>query len=82
MINHTVRVYRSDENLEREDQLAYKIAKVAADPVAVERLAARTLVGRNGEPDDFAGAAVFLASRSSAYVTGAVIPVDGGFSAH
>ena len=32
---HKVRVYRSDEKLAREDQLAYKIAKVAADPVEV-----------------------------------------------
>ncbi|WP_154605242.1 MmgE/PrpD family protein [Arthrobacter sp. AQ5-05] len=34
-IDHHVRVYKSDENLAHEDQLAYKIAKVAADPVAV-----------------------------------------------
>jgi 2-methylcitrate dehydratase len=34
-INHKVRVYRSEENLPREDQLAYKIAKVAVDPVEV-----------------------------------------------
>jgi 2-methylcitrate dehydratase len=33
---HHVRVYRSDETLAREDQLAYKIAEVAADPVAVQ----------------------------------------------
>lgn len=33
---HHVRVHRSDENLAREDQLAYKIAEVAADPVAVD----------------------------------------------
>ncbi|GAB3248248.1 MmgE/PrpD family protein [Arthrobacter pigmenti] len=32
---HPVRVYRSEENLQRDDQLAYKIARVAADPVAV-----------------------------------------------
>ena len=32
---HHVRVYKSEENLPREDQLAYKIAQVAADPVAV-----------------------------------------------
>lgn len=36
MINHTVRVYRSDENLPREEQLAHKIAVIAADPVAVD----------------------------------------------
>ncbi|WP_372699341.1 MmgE/PrpD family protein [Arthrobacter sp. JSM 101049] len=35
MINHPVRVYRSEENLPREDQLAHKIATVAADPVDV-----------------------------------------------
>jgi NAD(P)-dependent dehydrogenase (short-subunit alcohol dehydrogenase family) len=45
-------------------------------------MAARTLIGRNGEPDDFAGAAVFLASAASAYVTGQSIFVDGGFSVH
>lgn len=35
---------------------------------------------RIGEPDDMAGVAVYLASRAGAYVTGAVIPVDGGIS--
>jgi NAD(P)-dependent dehydrogenase (short-subunit alcohol dehydrogenase family) len=45
-------------------------------------MAARTLIGRNGRPGDFAGAAVFLASAASAYVTGQSIFVDGGFSAH
>jgi 2-methylcitrate dehydratase len=35
-VNHHVRVYRSDESLPREQQLAWKIAEVAADPVAVE----------------------------------------------
>ncbi|MDV3129977.1 SDR family oxidoreductase [Mycobacterium sp. 21AC1] len=37
-------------------------------------------LGRIGQPDDIAGIAVFLASRASAYITGAVIPVDGGVS--
>ena len=36
--------------------------------------------GRWGSPADFAGVAVFLASRASDYVTGAVITVDGGYS--
>jgi NAD(P)-dependent dehydrogenase (short-subunit alcohol dehydrogenase family) len=37
-------------------------------------------LGRIGQPDDIAGIAVFLASRASTYITGAVIPVDGGIS--
>jgi 2-deoxy-D-gluconate 3-dehydrogenase len=40
----------------------------------------RTPAGRWGEPTDFAGIAVFLASKASDFVTGAAIPVDGGFS--
>jgi NAD(P)-dependent dehydrogenase (short-subunit alcohol dehydrogenase family) len=37
-------------------------------------------LGRIGNPDDIAGISVFLASRASAYITGGVIPVDGGVS--
>jgi len=37
-------------------------------------------LGRIGEPEDMAGAAIYLASRAGAYLTGAVIPVDGGIS--
>ena len=54
--------------------------RLSSDPAAVAALAARTMVGRNGLADDFAGAAVFLASPASAYVTGQVIRIDGGFS--
>ena len=39
------------------------------------------MIGRNGLADDFAGAAVFLASPASDWITGAAIPVDGGFAA-
>jgi len=42
---------------------------------------ARTPAGRWGVPHDVAGVAVFLASAASDFVTGAAIPVDGGFSA-
>ena len=55
--------------------------KVASDPVRAAALASRTMMGRNGEPSDFAGAAVFLASPASDYVTGQTLFVDGGFSA-
>ncbi|MFF1261197.1 MULTISPECIES: SDR family NAD(P)-dependent oxidoreductase [unclassified Streptomyces] len=57
-------------------------ARLSSDPEKVAALAARTMVGRNGLAEDFAGAAVFLAGRASAYVTGQSIFVDGGFSVH
>ena len=45
-----------------------------------ERVLARTPAARWGAIDDFAGIAVFLASRASDFVTGTAIPIDGGFS--
>ncbi|MBW4041963.1 MAG: SDR family oxidoreductase [Acidobacteria bacterium] len=57
-------------------------ARLQEDPVRVAALAARTMVGRNGIPEDFAAAALFLMSPASAYVTGQSIHVDGGFSVH
>ncbi|WP_338899448.1 SDR family oxidoreductase [Streptomyces sp. TG1A-60] len=56
--------------------------RLSSDPEKVAALAARTLTGRNGLVDDFAGAAVFLAGRSAGYITGQAIFVDGGFSVH
>jgi gluconate 5-dehydrogenase len=55
-------------------------AAVSRDPVRSAAYATRTMVGRNGVPADFAGAAVFLGSRASDYVTGQALFVDGGFS--
>jgi NAD(P)-dependent dehydrogenase (short-subunit alcohol dehydrogenase family) len=45
-----------------------------------EAIAAAAPMQRIGRADDMAGVAIFLASRAGAYVTGAVIPVDGGLS--
>jgi len=53
----------------------------ASDPARAAALASRTMVGRNGVPADFAGAAVFLASRASDFITGQTLYVDGGFAA-
>jgi 2-deoxy-D-gluconate 3-dehydrogenase len=46
-----------------------------------ERVLARTPAGRWGKPQDLAGIAVFLTGAASDFITGAVIPVDGGYSA-
>jgi NAD(P)-dependent dehydrogenase (short-subunit alcohol dehydrogenase family) len=54
--------------------------KMMAVPMADSRteIAAASPLGRIGRSDDMAGVAVFLSGRGSAYITGAVIPVDGG----
>lgn len=45
-----------------------------------EQIIARTPEGRFGEPDELAGAGIFLASAASDFVTGISLPVDGGYS--
>jgi meso-butanediol dehydrogenase/(S,S)-butanediol dehydrogenase/diacetyl reductase len=52
-----------------------------ANPEVFERLTKWYPLGRVGEPEDVAGAALFLASDDAAWITGAVLPVDGGLTA-
>ncbi len=54
---------------------------VFGTPGRAEAHMARTMIGRNGLPGDFAGCAVYLASDAAAAVTGQTLFVDGGYSA-
>lgn len=56
-------------------------AAVFGDEARAARNAAATCAGRNGEPRDLDGPLLFLCSEASAYVTGQILMVDGGFTA-
>lgn len=49
------------------------------DPAAIGRFMAHTPMGRTGKPEELVGPVLFLASDMSSYVTGAMLPVDGGY---
>jgi len=49
------------------------------DPQRLEKVLERTPMHRRGDPDDIGYAAVYLCSQAAQFVTGAVLPVDGGF---
>jgi NAD(P)-dependent dehydrogenase (short-subunit alcohol dehydrogenase family) len=52
------------------------------NPDVRAEIAAQVPLGRIGRPQDMAGTAIYLASRAGSYLTGAVIPVDGGLTTH
>ncbi len=58
------------------------MAYMLSDPDSREMVESSVPRGRIGTPEDVAGTVIFLASRAGAFLTGAVIPVDGGISTH
>lgn len=50
-----------------------------ADPARSDAILGRTAMKRWGQPEDIVGAALFLASPAAAFVTGTILPVDGGY---
>jgi NAD(P)-dependent dehydrogenase (short-subunit alcohol dehydrogenase family) len=52
-----------------------------SDKVRSEAIVSRTPFGRWGRPDDIGGAAVFLCSQAAGFITGTILPVDGGYTA-
>jgi Tropinone reductase 1 len=57
------------------------VEPVLTNPEKVAAILARTPLGRIGEPEDVANAVAFLAVPASGWITGAELPVDGGFMA-
>ena len=65
-----------------ETELTADVLRKSSDPEAVrrERIGVHP-IGRLGQPEDMAGLAVYLGSEESSWVTGAALPVDGGYLA-
>ena len=55
-------------------------ANLANDPVRSEAILSRTPMKRWGQPEDICGAVIFLSSPLSSFVTGSILPIDGGYS--
>jgi NAD(P)-dependent dehydrogenase (short-subunit alcohol dehydrogenase family) len=53
---------------------------LTSDPVRRQAIIDRTPLSRWGRPDDVTGAALFLCSPAAAFITGVILPVDGGYS--
>lgn len=65
------------------DQNRYLLETEEGKPTARgEKVLAKTPMGRYGQPEEMAGAVIWLCSDAASFVNGAVIPIDGGFSAY
>lgn len=60
-------------------EMVFQLERAYADPTVVrQRLTAGTPLGRYADPNEIAAAVCFLASQAASFITGAVLPVDGG----
>jgi NAD(P)-dependent dehydrogenase (short-subunit alcohol dehydrogenase family) len=78
---HGINVNAIGPTVFRSDLTAWMYEEEGRGKAVREAMLARIPLGRLGEPDDFAGSLVFLASRASDFVTGQVLYVDGGYTA-
>lgn len=78
---HGINVNAIGPTVFRSDLTAWMYADDGPGKTVREAMLSRIPLGRLGEPDDFAGPLVFLASRASDFVTGQILYADGGYTA-
>ena len=61
-----------------DTEMVHQLERLAGADIARQRLTAGTPMGRYGAPHEIAAAVVFLASPAASFITGAILPVDGG----
>jgi len=61
-----------------DTEMVHQLERLAGAEIARQRLTAGTPMGRYGQPHEIAAAVVFLASPAASFITGAILPVDGG----
>ncbi len=61
-----------------DTEMVHQLERLAGVDIARQRLTAGTPMGRYGQPHEIAAAVLFLASPAASFITGAILPVDGG----
>ena len=77
-MSYVTAVLRTDEPHLMHQAVEEAVRLLREGEVVDPALLARIPLGRMGRPEDIAGVVVMLCSRAGAYITGALIPVDGG----